>query len=177
MIGATAATDGSSALSRLFSAPMIQKIRSSNPLAKFANLAGGKGNQTTATISGPGELLSNLEQLQAKDPAKFKQVAAGIANKLQAAAHQAGTGTQGSQLSELAAKFQSVASGGSLAQLASPQSRSLSGPNAYSQVMQNSSASLLNLALQNGSQSPSTATNLQQLFTNILNDVTKALKS
>jgi hypothetical protein len=70
----------------------------------------------SAAISGPGKLLSRLQQLQAQDPAKFKQVMTDISGKLQTAAGQA-TGGQGQFLSGLASQFQAAASSGDLSGL------------------------------------------------------------
>ena len=75
---------------------------------------GSRGD--TATISGPGKLFSELQQLQSSDPAKFKAVVSDIASKLQAAAQQS-TGPQADVLSFLASKFQTAASTGDLSGL------------------------------------------------------------
>jgi hypothetical protein len=75
------------------------------------------GAKSTASISGPGQLLSNLQQLQAQNPTKFKQLANQIANQLHVAAQQQGQTGQGQFLANLASKFQIVASTGSLSAL------------------------------------------------------------
>lgn len=71
-------------------------------------------------LSGPGELLSKLQELQEADPEKFKEVCADIAEQLSAAAEEAGDTRDGRMLSDLAAKFQDVSEGGEISQLQPP---------------------------------------------------------
>ncbi|HZZ79731.1 MAG TPA: hypothetical protein VFE62_14520 [Gemmataceae bacterium] len=72
----------------------------------------------TVSISGPGQLLSELQQLQSTDPDKLKQVASDIAQQLQSAAQQQGQQTGfGQFLDNLAGKFENIANGGDLSQL------------------------------------------------------------
>ncbi len=163
-------------LSSLLPSAPPQPSQSPGPLRKLTGLISGKHAKTTASISSLGQLLTNLEQLQAKDPAKFQQVVAGIASKLQAAAKQAGPGSEGKILADLAAKFQNIAAGGSLAQLVPQESRSYPS-NPYANAAQKSTATLLDLTLHNSNQAAGKPTNLQQLFASINNDVGTALKS
>ncbi len=84
-----------------------------------ASTGGLSSGGDTASISQAGQLLSQLQDLQTSDPTKFTQLMTQEASKLQAAATQAGINTpQGQILSSMAQKFQSVANGGSLSQLA-----------------------------------------------------------
>jgi hypothetical protein len=71
----------------------------------------------TAQITPAGQMLSKLQQLQAKDPAQFKQVLSDIAGKLQALAQQAGQGPGSQWLSSLADRFQTAAKTGDLSAL------------------------------------------------------------
>ena len=129
---------------------------------------------TSATISGPGQLLSNLQKLQAQDPAKFKQVVADIANQLQTASQQA-QGPQSDLLSKLASAFQGVANGGSLSQLQPQQHHHHHHAHrAYSQNSPSSTQGVAGIAAPSSSKSAS-GSSMQQLFANIFDDVSKAL--
>jgi hypothetical protein len=168
-------SNGVSPLSNINLVQRAQAIHLPNSVKRLGKIFGaGRGDKTSASISSAGQLLANLHQLQAQDPAKFKQVTAGIAAKLQAAAQQAGPGTQAKMLADLAAKFQNVSAGGSLSQLA-PQSSAASTP--YAKAVQNNSASLLDLAIQNGNATRPGAANGQQLLAGISTDVSHALKN
>ena len=179
MIGALSSGDSlTSASSALFA----QQTQSINALTDLSNTTGGQGSggttQSSATISGPGQLLSDLQQLQTQDPTQFTQLVSQIASQLQTAAQQ----TQGQQsdfLSNLASKFQSVANGGSLSQLQPQQSGGHHHHHvqqAYSQNSQDQSQGVSGLAQPSDSQSSSNSV-LQQLFTSISNEVSQALAS
>ena len=98
----------------------LQQLQAANGSNVLSSLTGGASSPadtpSTATISGPGQLLSNLQQLQAQDPARFQQVTSQIATQLQTAAQQT-QGPQSNFLSTLSSKFQNISSGGSLSQL------------------------------------------------------------
>src|ERR1700722_19067859 len=96
----------------------LQQSPYATGLSGAPNSSGGaSAGQASATISGQGQLLSQLQQLQTQNPAKFKQGAAQIANQLQAAAQQQASSSQSSFLNHLAGEFQNVANGGNLSQL------------------------------------------------------------
>jgi hypothetical protein len=164
--------------------------------------AGGAGT-VSASISGPGQLYSELQQLQAQNPTEFKQVVSQIASQLEAAAQQQGSSNAGSFLSDLASKFTSVANGGDLSQL-QPHQHGHHGHQTYdsngqASGTQSSSSSSIQQLLQtiisevtqalNGQSSgqtasstsgssstqPSSSTSIQQLFQTIINEVTQAL--
>jgi hypothetical protein len=78
---------------------------------------GVSGGAGSAEISRSGQLLSKLQQLQTKDPAKFKQVLSDIAGKLQSLAQQQGQSASGQWLSKLADRFQTAANTGDLSAL------------------------------------------------------------
>jgi hypothetical protein len=77
----------------------------------------GSTGTSSAQISGPGALLSKLQQLKTQDPAKFKQVLSDIATKLQTLAQQQGQNPSSQWLTKLADKFQTAANTGDLSAL------------------------------------------------------------
>jgi hypothetical protein len=101
------------------SAYFTQPTQNSSGISGAANASSnsGAGGQVSANISGPGQLFSELQQLQAQDPTKFQQVVSQIANQLQSAAQQQGSSSQGSFLTNLANTFKNIANGGDLSQL------------------------------------------------------------
>ena len=171
------AMSGGEGLGSAASAYFAQQLSGVNGAA--SSLTGGEGGggvaPTSASISGPGQLLSNLQQLQAQDPTKFQQVVSQIATQLQSAAQQA-QGPQSTFLSNLASQFQNVANGGSLSQLQPQQHHHHHHPaqQAYSQNSQSQPQGIAGLAQPSGSQSSGTST-IQQLFANISTEVTQAL--
>jgi hypothetical protein len=173
MIGAMSGGEG---LSSAASAYFAQQLSGVNGAA--STLTGGEGGggvaPTSTSISGPGQLLSNLQQLQAQDPTKFQQVVSQIATQLQSAAQQT-QGPQSNSLSNLATKFQNIASGGSLSQLQPQQHHHQHhAQQAYSQNSQSQPQGIAALAQPSGSQSSSSST-IQQLFANISTEVSQAL--
>ncbi len=77
---------------------------------------GATSGSTSTSVSDKAKLLKQLQQLQQTDPAKFKQVTADIASKLQEEAKQVG-GSQGQALSKIADQFQQASQTGTLAPL------------------------------------------------------------
>jgi hypothetical protein len=77
--------------------------------------AATSGNKSTASISGLGLLLSNLEQLQTRNPDQFKQALSQVITQLQQAAQAHGQTADGQFLTSLANKLQNVANGGQFA--------------------------------------------------------------
>jgi hypothetical protein len=176
MIGAVTGGEGLGSTANIF----LTQQQGLNNFTPSSSLTGGEGaggsNQSTVTISPPGQLLSDLQQLQAQNPAQFTQVVSQIAGQLQAAAQQT-QGPQSSLLSSLAAKFQNVAQGGSLSQLQPQQGHHHhhhGGHQAYSQTGQATSGDVT--ALSPSSTSPD-GSSLQQLFATISSEVTSALSS
>jgi len=160
-----------------------QLSRSAAPLKGVGGLSGGEGaaglsggegggSLSSANISGPGQLLAALQQLQAQDPTKFTQVVGQIASQLQTAAQQA-QGGQASFLSGLAQQFQSVANGGSLA-LLQPSQSNQPVPATYASGAVGASQAVAGLA-RTGTAPNASSAGLQQLFANIFNEVTQAL--
>jgi hypothetical protein len=129
----------------------------------------------SAQISGPGRLLSQLQQLQVQDPAKFKTVVANIASQLQVAAKQQGQTPEGQFLSQLANKYQAVATGGDLSQL-QPHRAGHTDQQTYTPFGQ--AAPQIALAPVHNSRALAfPSSDLQQLFTSISKEVSQALGS
>ncbi|HLJ93761.1 MAG TPA: hypothetical protein VKU02_11285 [Gemmataceae bacterium] len=137
-------------------------------------LAGGEDGSgrgsSSASISGVGQLLGSLQQLQAQNPSQFQQVVAQIANQLQTAAQQQGQTREGQFLSNLASKFENVANGGSLSQLESHHH----GHHAHQTY--NSNGQSVSAAAPNNAQA-STNADLQKLFAQFAQEVNQALVS
>ncbi len=178
MNNVSSCSDPSTAAGSLYYAQQLQQTQGVNSSAAASGLTGVSGassaGQSSASISGPGQLLSNLQQLQTQNPTQFQQVVSNIAGQLQTASQQV-QGPQSSVLSGLAAKFQSVASGGSLSQLQPQQHHHHHhAQQAYSQNSQSPSQGIAALVQPSGSQSANGST-VQQLFSNISNEVSQAL--
>jgi hypothetical protein len=119
MINAMSGGDGVGNAASLYFAQQLQTTNVSNAPSGLPGGASAPGStSSSAIISGPGQLLSNLQELQTQDPTKFQQVTSQIAGQLQTAAQQT-QGPQSTFLSNLATKFENVANGGSLSQLQS----------------------------------------------------------
>lgn len=200
MIGSLPDVEGTSSVGSINFAQQVQSVNGPDTLQSLTS----GDTQSSATISGPGQLLSNLQQLQSQDPTKFKQVVFQITSQLQTAAQQV-QGPGSDFLANLSAKFQNVADGGSPSQLqpsssststtpitpAAPttpstnnaSNSSVSQPHhhhhhqaqqAYNQASQSQSQGVAALAQPTGSRS-STDSTLQQLFASISTEVSQAL--
>ena len=69
--------------------------------------------QDSTQISGPGQLMSQLQQLQSSNPAEFKQVTAQIAQTLQQDASTQ-TGSAATALQQIASQFQQASQTGQM---------------------------------------------------------------
>jgi hypothetical protein len=152
----------------------LQNVNGSSALTNLAGSLGASGiAQTTAAISAPGQILSDLQQLQAQNPMKFQQVVGQITSQLQTASQKA-QGAQRNILSNLAGQFQNIAAGGSLAQLQPQQQHHHSRAHqAYSQNSQNLIQGLAGLAASSTSLAGNSPT--QKLLTTISTEVKNAL--
>ncbi len=92
---------------------------------------GSVGPAVSTDISPNAQLLNKLKQLEAQDPAKFKQVVTDIANQLTTAA-QSGTGDRQKFLAGLAAVF-TKAESGDLSGFQAPKSSANPAVNVYGQ--------------------------------------------
>ena len=156
-----------SSLGSAANAFLLQAQYSSGITGAASGSSGAAGNPVSAIISEPGQLFSELQQLQAQDPAKLKQIASQIANQLQAAAQQPGSSGQASFLNKLAGEFQNVANGGDASQLKPHHHHAHHGHHTYNsngQAVQSSSSS-----------SPTSGTSIQDIFATITNEVAQAL--
>jgi hypothetical protein len=147
-----------------------QSVRSASPASSLTGgegaggLSGGEGGGAdSVSISGIGQLLGALQQLQTQSPNQFTQVVSQISNQLQTAAQQQGQTSQASALSDLANQFQNVASTGDLSQLH------------LHRHTQNNPSSTYGSTGQSPASNSSGNSNLQQLFANIANEVNAAL--
>jgi hypothetical protein len=185
MVGSLSGAEGLGNAATAYFAQQAQGVSGLGPVGGLSGgegvggLSGGEGSgssQSTASISGPGQLFANLQQLQQQNPTAFTQVVLEIASQLQAAAQQT-QGRQSTFLSNLAAKFESIANGGSLSQLL-PQNQGNQNQiqRAYSNGAQTQSQGVAGFSQQGGSQSSGNSS-LQQLFATISNEVNQALTS
>lgn len=169
------ALSGGMGLSTANSVNFAQWSRAGDGLGSPNSSASGQrayaGNRSSTAISGPGQLLSDLQQLQMQNPAEFQRVVSQISSQLQNAAHQA-QGSQSDFLANLATQFQNIADGGSLS-LLQPQGTQHHVAQAYTAASSTPPASLANLASANGRGSPGSS--LQQLFSTISSEVNDAL--
>ncbi|HEV3439584.1 MAG TPA: hypothetical protein VG122_19625 [Gemmata sp.] len=95
---------------------LIQALSSANASNGVSSAAGIGLTQSSANISGLGQLFSNLQQLVTQNPTQFTQVVSQIASELQSAS-QTQTGTTSQFLSQLANTLQEAATTGDMPQL------------------------------------------------------------
>ena len=101
----------------LTSSPTSVSFRSTSPPQGVD--ADGDHDGDKASMSGIGQVMSKISDLESTDPAKAKQVLQRIASKLTDAAGQA-TGDQATHLQELAARFTKAADTGDLSGIQPP---------------------------------------------------------
>lgn len=87
----------------------------------------GSNGSDGANFSQGAAQMGKLADLQSSDPDKFKEVTQQISDKLTEAAGNSTDSDQASMLSDLAGKFASAASTGSMASLAPPEAATASG--------------------------------------------------
>jgi trimeric autotransporter adhesin len=111
----------------------------------------------STSVSGPGKLFSELEQLSKSDPTEFKQITASISQQLSAAAGSATNSGQASFLSQMATNFENASQSGNFSDLlpqnGSPPPSGAPGPQstastAYSSNSSNPVESIFSQALQ-----------------------------
>jgi hypothetical protein len=155
------ATQNAQALSALQTLQALSSLNSSNGVSS----ATGIGlTQTSASISGLGQLFSNLQQLETQNPTLFKQMASQVASELQSAAQQQ-TGSTNQFLSNLVSTLQASATTDSLLQMQHHH---------HTQEAQSYNSSGQPVTSVGDTQSNSGA-NLQQLFVNLAQQVGAAL--
>ena len=89
-------------------------------LASSLSVTTGQGADATALSKG-GQSMQALKELAASDPEKFKEAAQEIADKLTEAAGNSTDANATKMLSEMAGKFASAASSGSMDSLSRPE--------------------------------------------------------
>jgi hypothetical protein len=127
---------------------------------------GGLGASSSASISGPGQLFSNLQQLQSQNSTEFTQIVNQIASQIQSAS-QSVQGPLSQYLQSLSNSFQNVANTGDLNQL--QQTPPLGPPptyNANGQGVQSNSSGIAQVGHM-----------MHQLFATISQEVSQALAS
>lgn len=148
-----------------------------NPTGTSAIQLPGITNTDSAQISGPGQLFSQLQQLQSQDPTKLTQLLTTIAGQLQNAASQS-TGNQANFLANLANNFQTAATTGNLSSLLPHHAHHAQQPGGtYNQQGQlaTHAVSSSNGASATGDTISSGGVNLGQLFASIAKEVAQAV--
>ena len=115
----------------------ISSLGSSNASLSIQQLSSGfpRASDTSATsqgagrvdVSKPAALMKKLSELQQSDPEKFKQVTAGMSEKLRAAAKQQ-TGAAADMLNKMADAFQQASTTGDVSALKPPDHKPQGGP-------------------------------------------------
>jgi hypothetical protein len=152
----------------------LQQLLASGSSSSNAAIASGpaSGSSVSAEISPAGQLFSNLQALQTQDPAKFKDVVGQIADQLSSAAQQQSPSGASNFLTNLADKFQNVASGGDVSQLQPHHHHGHhGGHHSYNSAGQGVTSTTSTAS------ADSAGATLEQLFANINNEVTQALAS
>ena len=145
---------------------------SAGPFGGLGYLFGAYGGQgDSASISGPAQFISELQQLQTQNPTEFTQFATQVATQLQSAATQAGQTPEGQFLTNLANQYEQLANGASVSQVFSGHHQNAQG--IYNQNGQISQTTPLS-PFQNWGASAG-GVNLQQLFSNISSELSQAL--
>ena len=113
------------AIAAIIGSNLIKSVASrltapSQPVVKDS----GDNDRAGAQVSQQGKFMSQLQQLQQQDPAKFKQFMANEATKLEDAASKT-TGGEARKMTEMATKFQQAASSGDLTSFQPPPRPSL----------------------------------------------------
>ena len=107
-------------LTQALQAAAAAKTTATDSTTSVANGA-VSGNQGAARVSGPGQLLAKLKQLQQSDPTKFKQVMSTLSDTLSEEAKSTTDSRGQKMLTDLAAKFKTAGETGDLSSLTPPQ--------------------------------------------------------
>jgi hypothetical protein len=110
-VGATDST------SQAWWAEMIK--RKENEEATGTSASSLDASAVSMDLSPMGQMMSKLSSLATSDPDKFKEVTAGIAEKLEAAAKEA-TGKDAEMLSQMASQFSKASESGDVSDLKPP---------------------------------------------------------
>lgn len=104
------------------SSSSTQTLSDISSIVSSATSDASQSSSTTASsdssaMSGPAKMLSKLKELEAKDPAKFKEVMATISSKLKDAADAATDPGEKKALTDLSTKFATAGQSGDLSSL------------------------------------------------------------
>jgi hypothetical protein len=94
----------------------LQALSTLNASTGASGVASVGLTQSSASISGLGQLFSNLQQLASQNPTQFQQVATQIASEIQTASQQQ-TGPASQFLNQLGTSLQQFATTGTMPQL------------------------------------------------------------
>ncbi len=115
-LGNTTSASATQQAQALNTLALLQALSSANASNGVSSAAGIGLTQSSANISGLGQLFSNLQQLGTQNPTQFTQAISQIASELQTAS-QTQTGTTSQFLSQLANTLQEAATTGNMPQL------------------------------------------------------------
>jgi hypothetical protein len=119
-------TSVDSSLWQLLESAQNSQTSQSNSLASLLSATSGDSSTGTtsassssdsSSVSNPGKLFSELEQLSKQNPAEFKKITAEIAQQLQNAAKNTTDSSEASALSQLAANFAAASKSGNFSDL------------------------------------------------------------
>ena len=101
---------------------LLQAAQSSATSSTSSSTQTGSTSSTDSTgdstsVSGPGKLFSELEQLSKSNPTEFKQITASISQQLNSAANSATNSGQASFLKQLATSFENASQSGNFSDL------------------------------------------------------------
>ncbi len=161
---------GASTVSELYQLLASQSVSAAS--SGDTTLVAAMGDRSdTVEMSKPAELFSKLQQLQASDPEKLKQVLADIAEKLRDAASQK-EGEQAQRLNELADRFEAASQDGDLSALQPPPPPMSGGVDAY---QQNSQSDPLRQDGHRRPAMPHGADAMEDIWSSIMSEVDQAL--
>jgi hypothetical protein len=150
---ASAAND----LAQLLQTALALQTSSTSSSSSTQTSSTSSGADSTS-VSGPGQLFSELEQLSKSNPSDFKTVTASISQELKSAASSATNSQQANFLNQMAANFATASQSGNFSDLFPPQNGnsgappppppSGQAPNAYAQNSNNPLEAIFSQALQ-----------------------------
>ena len=112
---ASAAND----LAQLLQTALALQTSSTSSSSSTQTSSTSSGADSTS-VSGPGQLFSELEQLSKSNPSDFKTVTASISQELKSAASSATNSQQANFLNQMAANFATASQSGSAKQKPAP---------------------------------------------------------
>jgi hypothetical protein len=165
-LGSAASASSTQQAQALNALEMLQSLSNVNASGGITSASGVGLTQSSASISGLGQLFSNLQQLETQNPTQFTQMVSQIASDLQTAS-QTQTGTASQFLSQLANTLQEAATTGNMPQLQHHHTLQTQSYNSGGQLVTSGAGA--------DTQSSSNAS-LQQLFVTLSQQVGAALK-